>query len=102
MRTWFGSPLQVLLIAAVASGCTMLSPLLPRGDSPPKPAIVPSEIPPSSGSDRLRAGPPQETITPRQLPASPGTQPSESPQPARSDDPDPRAVIDWLLKEKPR
>jgi len=103
-----------LLIAVVTSGCANYSfnevrrPVtgteLPRAEA---------ERSVSSRSDRLRGGwPIAETPTPasppetvrmkeRTQPQEP-TRPSEAAPPQGTDEPDPRAVIDWLLKRDRR
>jgi hypothetical protein len=102
----------VLLIAVVASGCANYS---SNGVRRP---VTRTELPRaeaersvSSRSDRLRGGwPIAETPTPasppetvrlkeRTQPQEP-TRPSEAAPPQGTDEPDPRAVIDWLLQER--
>jgi hypothetical protein len=64
-----------------------------------------------TGSDRLRdhaaQAPPPEvrraqpiTLTPARQPEPQPPSPAEAPPPSRPGEPDPRAVIDWLLKER--
>ena len=103
----------VLLIGVVTSGCgnhsfnevrrPVTRPELQRAEA--EPSV-------SSRSDRLRGGwPTAETPTPARAPEPAHTQeraqpqeparPSEATPPRRgTDEPDPRAVIDWLLKDR--
>jgi hypothetical protein len=91
MRPWLAN---ILLIALVASGCSSLPSLVARPPSaPPERATAPYESP--SPRERLRDSVSQEAITPARF-----TEPSAAPLPPRSEEPDPRALIDWLLKDR--
>src|SRR6266850_5430124 len=87
---------SALLIAAIATGCSSAS---QQSRARPEPQKAPAEVTPSSRSDRVRAGGPQEpsTAVPTQQQPTPASEPVP---PSRSGEPDPRAVIDWLLKDK--
>jgi hypothetical protein len=95
----------VLLIAVLASGC--VNPFAPTLS---RPVLRPMTT--QTGSDRLRdhaaQAPPPEvrraqpiTLTPaRQPEPQPPSSPVEAAPASRPGEPDPRAVIDWLLKER--
>jgi hypothetical protein len=92
------------LVHVLATGCS--NPLLlgsGRDVGRPAPVTEPAGDQTSSRSDRLR-GDLVYTITPEPVAARPLPLPLEPPSdatPARSAaEPDPRDVIDWLLKEK--
>lgn len=101
-----GGVVLVLLITAIASGCANYSPGALRGPvTQPQPTRAPKEKQASPGSDRIRDG---NTQAPTQSPA-PASSPQSSPQPVppsqsppvqRQEEPDPRDVIDWLLRER--
>src|SRR6266700_1619027 len=119
MQWWLGHsrPVMVLLIAAVASGCANISVVASR-----RPVLRTEPLTMQTGSDRLRVrsaqAPPSEvrepdrptTEAPTRPPEPLDTQalpqpqqpvpPLDTPQPSRPDEPDPRAVIDWLLKDR--
>jgi hypothetical protein len=93
-----------LLIVVFASGCVN-----PFATTLSRPVLRPMTT--QTGSDRLRdhaaQAPPPEvrraaqpiTLTPARQPQPPPS-PVEAPPPPRSGEPDPRAVIDWLLNER--
>src|SRR5215467_15083605 len=98
----------VFLIAVIISGCGNLF----LGTSRREPVAQPAPTRPSTEtqatprSDRIRDG---NTQTPERSAAPPGNpqslsptsmRPSESAPAPPQEEPDPRAVIDWLLKEK--
>ena len=106
----------VLLFSLVTTGCTNF--FFKRGPQPVTPGELPkAQTEPRGGSvsDRLRddvargsrAEPvpePPRTLQPTQAPAPPQPQPAAAPAavaPVQNGvEPDPRAVIDWLLKER--
>src|SRR6516162_9574945 len=105
MLWWLGHsrPVMVLLIAAVASGCANPSIRPTQSDQ----RQDRSKQPPASedrGRARPTTEPPIRSSEPRSTQEPPQPQqpqrPSENAPPQRPDEPDPRAVIDWLLKER--
>jgi len=113
----------VLMVVVVASGCANYSLFaFPRPVTRPETQMVQAEAPASSRSDRLRDQHAQasssqvpersaltaDTPTPARSPEPANTQEqslpqqpprsSEAPPPQRANEPDPRDVIDWLLK----
>jgi hypothetical protein len=98
-----------LLIVVLASGCTI--PFIPTS----RPVLRPFTT--QTGSDRLRDRaapvPPVAQAPPDARPVRPTTEttarppapqqsltPVDAPPPSRPGEPDPRAVIDWLLRER--
>jgi len=80
----------VLVITVVANGCANQS-------------FHEVRRPVTSQSDRLRDGP-THVAPPSQLPAQSSPDPARTQEraqlPQGTDEPDPQAVIDWLLKQK--
>jgi hypothetical protein len=95
----------VLVIAVMATGCVN-----PFVSASRRPVLRP--VTTQTGSDRLRdhaaQAPPQEvrraqpaTLTPAPQPEpQPPSSSVQAPPLTRPGEPDPRAVIDWLLKER--
>jgi len=103
----------VLLIGVVTSGCGNHSfNEVRRPVTRPELQRAEAELSVSSRSDRLRGGwPTAETPTPASPPESvrkertqpqEPTRPSEAAPPQGTEEPDPRAVIDWHLKRDRR
>jgi len=107
MPWWRAAPRSSVvfgLLLVGASGCANLSNIgAHQPSTPSEPLMVPAETQRSSRSDRLRGGldyvpaSAPEPATPQERPRP---QPSETTPPQGTDEPDPRAVIDWLLKER--
>jgi hypothetical protein len=101
-----GSVVLGLLITAIAGGCANYPPgALQRPVPQPEPTRAPKETQAPPGSDRIRD---DNTQAPTRSPA-PASSPQSPPQPVppshtppvqRQEEPDPRDVIDWLLRER--
>ncbi len=108
MAWWLArsEPLVVFgLLLVFVSGCARgsLFPFRPAVTRP-EPSVAQGEEKVSSRSDRLRDDAPYtpaSLLEPASVQARPEPeQPSENARPSPPDEPDPRAVIDWLLKER--
>ena len=98
-----GGVVLVLLITAIASGCANYSPGTLRAPvTQPQPTRAPKEKQASPGSDRIRddntQAPTPSASRPQSSPQP--VPPSQSPPVQRQEEPDPRDVIDWLLRER--
>ena len=90
-----GGVVLVLLITAIASGCANYSPGALRGPvTQPQPTRAPKETQASPGSAQSPAPASSPQSSPQPVP------PSQSPPVQRQEEPDPRDVIDWLLRER--
>ena len=94
----------VLLITAISSGGCSPGTVRERV-AQPEPTRGTKETQPSPGSDAIRDENTQEPArspAPASSPQSPPepTPPSQTAPPQRQQEPDPRDVIDWLLRER--